>query len=160
MKKIGLIASLVLMGSALFAQDIKEGKQFLNYERYESAEGVFQKLLTANPNNTEAAYWLGQTYLYPNREPIDTAEAKANPGKGRYNQAAWVRHGQEQRQGIFISPPQRHQNGGLSRIGCSQSMCDLWVCCVSSFARLCASSISATSHGSARILAACLVAMS
>ena len=77
MKKIGLIASLVLMGSALFAQDIKEGKQFLNYERYESAEGVFQKLLTANPNNTEAAYWLGQTYLYPNREPIDTAEAKA-----------------------------------------------------------------------------------
>jgi Flp pilus assembly protein TadD len=77
MKKIGLIASLVLMGSVLFAQDIKEGKQFLNYERYESAEGVFQKLLTANPNNTEAAYWLGQTYLYPNREPIDTAEAKA-----------------------------------------------------------------------------------
>jgi Flp pilus assembly protein TadD len=77
MKKIGLIASLVLMGSASFAQDIKEGKQFLNYERYESAEGVFQKLLTANPNNTEAAYWLGQTYLYPNREPIDTAEAKA-----------------------------------------------------------------------------------
>ena len=77
MKKIGLIASLVLMGSTLFAQDIKEGKQFLNYERYESAEGVFQKLLTANPNNTEAAYWLGQTYLYPNREPIDTAAAKA-----------------------------------------------------------------------------------
>ena len=77
MKKIGLIASLVLMGNVLFAQDIKGGKQFLNYERYESAEGVFQKLSTANPNNTEAAYWLGQTYLYPNREPIDTAEAKA-----------------------------------------------------------------------------------
>ncbi|MEO6905744.1 MAG: tetratricopeptide repeat protein [Ginsengibacter sp.] len=77
MKKIGLIASLVLMGNVLFAQDIKGGKQFLNYERYESAEGVFQKLLAANPNNTEAAYWLGQTYLNPNREPIDTAEAKA-----------------------------------------------------------------------------------
>lgn len=77
MKKIGLIASLVLMGNVLFAQDLKGGKQFLNYERYESAEGVFQKLLAANPNNTEAAYWLGQTYLNPNREPIDTAEAKA-----------------------------------------------------------------------------------
>jgi tetratricopeptide (TPR) repeat protein len=77
MKKIGVIASLLLMGNILFAQSIQEGKQFLNYERYQSAEGVFQKLLTANPNNTEAAYWLGQTYLDPNREPIDTAAAKA-----------------------------------------------------------------------------------
>ncbi|MGN6532120.1 MAG: tetratricopeptide repeat protein [Ginsengibacter sp.] len=77
MKKIGFIASLLLMGNMLFAQSIQEGKQFLNYERYQSAEDVFQKLLTANPNNTEAAYWLGQTYLDPNREPIDTAAAKA-----------------------------------------------------------------------------------
>ncbi|MEO8719877.1 MAG: tetratricopeptide repeat protein [Ginsengibacter sp.] len=77
MKKIGLVASFILTGSVLFAQNIKDGKQFLDYERYESAEGVFKQLLTANPNNTEAAYWLGQTYLYPNREPIDTAEAKA-----------------------------------------------------------------------------------
>jgi Flp pilus assembly protein TadD len=77
MKKIGVIASLLLMGNVLFAQSIQEGKQFLNYERYQSAEDVFQKLLAANPNNTEAAYWLGQTYLDPNREPIDTAAAKA-----------------------------------------------------------------------------------
>ena len=77
MKKIGVIASLLLMGNVLFAQSIQEGKQFLNYERYQSAENVFQKLLAANPNNTEAAYWLGQTYLDPNREPIDTAAAKA-----------------------------------------------------------------------------------
>jgi len=77
MKKIGVIASLLLMGNILFAQSIQEGKQFLNYERYQSAEDVFQKLLAANPNNTEAAYWLGQTYLDPNREPIDTAAAKA-----------------------------------------------------------------------------------
>src|SRR5690348_17854399 len=71
MKKIGVIASLLLMGNVLFAQSIQEGKQFLNYERYQSAEDVFQKLLAANPNNTEAAYWLGQTYLDPNREPIE-----------------------------------------------------------------------------------------
>ena len=77
MKKIGVIAFLLLMGNILFAQSIQEGKQFLNYERYQSAEGVFQKLLAANPNNTEAAYWLGQTYLDPNREPIDTVAAKA-----------------------------------------------------------------------------------
>ena len=44
MKKIGVIASLLLMGNVLFAQSIQEGKQFLNYERYQSAEDVFQKL--------------------------------------------------------------------------------------------------------------------
>lgn len=77
MKKIGILAFLLLAGNILFAQSISEGKQFLNYERYQSAEEVFQKLLAANPNNTEAAYWLGQTYLDPFREPIDTASAKA-----------------------------------------------------------------------------------
>ncbi len=77
MKKIGLVACLILMGNILFAQSIKEGRQFLNYERYESAEGVFQKLLASNPNNTEAAYWLGQTYLDQGRNYIDTAAAKA-----------------------------------------------------------------------------------
>ena len=77
MKKIGLVASLILMGNILFAQSIKEGKQFLNRERYESAEAIFQKLLASDPNNTEAAYWLGQTYLDNDRAYIDTAAAKA-----------------------------------------------------------------------------------
>ena len=77
MKKIGLVASLILMGSSLFAQDIKEGKQFLNRERYQSAEGVFQQILAKDPNNTEAAYWLGQTYLDNDRAYVDTAAAKA-----------------------------------------------------------------------------------
>lgn len=75
MKKIGLVASFMLMGTLLFAQSINEGKQFLNYERFESAEGVFQKLLAANPNNVEAAYWLGQTYL-ENLDNMDTVAAK------------------------------------------------------------------------------------
>lgn len=75
MKKIGLLASLILIGHVLFAQDINQGKQFLNYERYQSAEGVFQKLLASNPNNIEAAYWLGQTYL-ANQDIVDTTSAK------------------------------------------------------------------------------------
>ena len=37
---------------------------------------VFNKLLAANPNNVEAAYWLGQTYLQNSDNP-DTAAAKA-----------------------------------------------------------------------------------
>ena len=76
MKKIGLMASLIFAGTTLFAQGIKEGKQFLNYGRYESAEGVFQKMLTANPNDVDAAYWLGQAYL-ENPDFTDTAAAKA-----------------------------------------------------------------------------------
>ena len=77
MKKLGLVASFILTGSLLFAQGIKEGKQFLNYERYQSAENVFQKLLAAKPDDEQAAYWLGQSYLDPNRVPApDTAKAK------------------------------------------------------------------------------------
>lgn len=77
MKKIGLVASFILMANMLFAQSIKDGKQFLNRERYESAEALFQQLLAKDPNNTEAAYWLGQTYLDNDRAYIDTAAAKA-----------------------------------------------------------------------------------
>jgi len=76
MKQICVLSSLILFGHVLFAQSIDDGKKFLNYERYTSAKDVFNKLLTADPNNIEAAYWLGQTYL-ENTENTDTAAAKA-----------------------------------------------------------------------------------
>ena len=77
MKKIGLmLTSFILMVNVLFAQSIEEGKKFLNYDRFESAAKVFNDLLTANPNNTDAAYWLGQTYLR-NTDNTDTMAAKA-----------------------------------------------------------------------------------
>ena len=75
MKKIVLVASFISLGNLLFAQGIKEGKQFLDYERYESAENVFQKLIAADPKNVEAIYWLGQTYL-ENQDIVDTTSAK------------------------------------------------------------------------------------
>ncbi len=77
MKKIGLmLTSFILMVNILFAQNIEEGKKFLNYDRFESADKVFTDLLTANPNNIDAAYWLGQTYLQ-NPDNTDTMAAKA-----------------------------------------------------------------------------------
>ena len=76
MKKIGLLSTLVLMASMLFAQSIDEGRKFLNYERFESAKNVFTKILAANPNDIDAAYWLGQTYLQNSDNP-DSAAAKA-----------------------------------------------------------------------------------
>ncbi|MDQ6843797.1 MAG: tetratricopeptide repeat protein [Bacteroidota bacterium] len=75
MKKISLLASFIILVNALFAQSIDDGIKFLNYERYTSAHDVFSKLLAANPNNVEAAYWLGQTYL-ENQDNPDSIAAK------------------------------------------------------------------------------------
>jgi tetratricopeptide (TPR) repeat protein len=72
-KIMSLLVSLLLTGQILFAQSVDDGKRFLYYERYNSAKDVFNKLSTANPNNAEAAYWLGQTYLAED----DSVAAKA-----------------------------------------------------------------------------------
>jgi tetratricopeptide (TPR) repeat protein len=53
-----LLVTLVL-SNTMKAQSIEEGKKFLYYEKYKSAKNVFEKLVAANPNNTDAAYWLG-----------------------------------------------------------------------------------------------------
>jgi len=45
------------------AQTVQEGLGHLYADRWQSAVGVFQKLLAQNPNNIEASYWLGQTYF-------------------------------------------------------------------------------------------------
>ena len=54
-----MLFASVLFANVTFAQSIEEGKIFMYYERYKSARDVFQKMLAANPNNEEAAYWLG-----------------------------------------------------------------------------------------------------
>ena len=56
------------------AQSIEDGRKFLYYEKYKSAKNVFDKLLAANPNNVDAAYWLGQTLI--TQETPDIAAAK------------------------------------------------------------------------------------
>jgi len=63
------------------AQTIEDGKKFLYYEKFISAKNVFQQLLTANPNNEEAAYWLGQALIGPD-EDKDIEGAKAVYQKG------------------------------------------------------------------------------
>jgi Flp pilus assembly protein TadD len=76
MKQISLLLSFIFLGNVIFAQSIDDGKKFLDYERYTSAKNVFSKLLTANPNDINAAYWLGQAYIKNDENP-DTAAAKA-----------------------------------------------------------------------------------
>ena len=45
------------------AQSIQEGINHLYAERNKSAKETFDKLVATNPNNLEAVYWLGQTYI-------------------------------------------------------------------------------------------------
>jgi len=72
--KVVMLLCLAMVSTSLTkAQSIEDGKKFLYYERYNSATAVFEKLLTANPNNVDAAYLLGQTYIAMQ----DSAKAKS-----------------------------------------------------------------------------------
>ncbi|MEO5889647.1 MAG: hypothetical protein ABIQ31_05305 [Ferruginibacter sp.] len=66
MKKIKsglLVLTTLFLSQAMKAQTIEEGKKFMYYERYQSAKGVFEKLIAAAPTNTEAIYWLGMATI-------------------------------------------------------------------------------------------------
>jgi len=65
MKKLSvtLLAAALLMITGIRAQSLAEGINDLYAERTKSAKAVFEKLLAANPNNIDATYWLGQTYI-------------------------------------------------------------------------------------------------
>ena len=73
MKKLSIIALLFFAGQQLYSQSVDQGKRFFYYERFLSARDQFQKVLAANPNNIDAAYWLGQTLI----ELDDSTGAKA-----------------------------------------------------------------------------------
>lgn len=62
-RTLSLAITFFSLAGGLFGQSIDEGKKFMYYERFQSAKDVFQKLLTANASNADAAYWLGQAYL-------------------------------------------------------------------------------------------------
>jgi tetratricopeptide (TPR) repeat protein len=73
---ISLLLAFTFIGSTVIAQTLEQGKQLLYYERYASAQSAFEKILSANPNNIDAVYWLGQTMIH-RRDTRDTAGAKA-----------------------------------------------------------------------------------
>ncbi len=84
MKKLKF--TLVLLSAFLAvnfsnAQNIEDGKKLLYYEKFISAKNVFQQLVNADPNNDEAVYWLGQTFIAPH-EDKDIEGAKAVYVKG------------------------------------------------------------------------------
>src|SRR5215216_6104856 len=73
MKKSAIVLFMALLSLSVCAQTVQEGVNHLNAQRYQSAKAAFDKLIAANPNNIEANYWLGQTYI----KMRDTAAAIA-----------------------------------------------------------------------------------
>src|SRR6185369_2932982 len=69
---ISFVTMVVLGSNVLFAQSVEQGRKFLYYERYKSARENLEKVLAANPNDINAAYWLGQVLL----EQKDSVAAK------------------------------------------------------------------------------------
>ena len=57
------LCTVFVLSNYLGAQSLQEGINHLYANRFKNAEQTFQKLLAANPNNADATYWLGQTYL-------------------------------------------------------------------------------------------------
>src|SRR5579864_2124660 len=56
-----LVAGVAGLCNMAFAQTVEQGKRFLYYQRYKSANDAFDKILAGNPNNIDAIYWKGQT---------------------------------------------------------------------------------------------------
>jgi len=69
MKKYLIIVSLLFSTLYSFAQSLDEGKKFMYYERWASAENIFRQLTSQQP---DAYYWLAESLLKQNK----TAEAK------------------------------------------------------------------------------------
>ena len=65
MKKttITFLAACLFLVSSVKSQTVQDGINHLNSGRPESAVSVLKKMLEVNPNNIEATYWLGQSYL-------------------------------------------------------------------------------------------------
>jgi Flp pilus assembly protein TadD len=72
MKKIILsFLTTLSIYSFVSAQSIEDGKKFLDYEKFTSAEQVFQKL-GGDLKDAQAVYWWGQTYIADDK--LDSAK--------------------------------------------------------------------------------------
>ena len=64
MKKLTtLLLAVLFTSSLLLAQTVDEAKKSLYYGRTATSKQILEKVLSANPKNAEAIYWLGQAYL-------------------------------------------------------------------------------------------------
>ena len=85
MKKttVTFLAACLLLVSSVKAQSVQDGINHLNAGRAESAVSLLKKMLEVNPNNADASYWLGQSYL----EIDEIASSRVKSAKELYQKA-------------------------------------------------------------------------
>lgn len=69
MKKQIIFLTLSLFVGTAFSQSIDEGKKMMYYERWNSAEDNFKKLIASDPGNREAYYWLTKVLIEKDNLP-------------------------------------------------------------------------------------------
>jgi len=77
-KAITLNVGLVLMGSAVFAQNLNDAKKAIDAEQYQKASSMLKSLVTSQASNGDNYYNLGLVYLKTGY--IDSARAVFNKG--------------------------------------------------------------------------------
>jgi|SRR6218665_302485 len=58
-----LVTALLAFSGVSMAQSLQDGINDVYAQRYKGAQATFEKLVAANPNNIDAVYWLGQTFI-------------------------------------------------------------------------------------------------
>ena len=82
MKQQLIFLALSLFIGTAFAQSVEEGKKLMYYDRFNSAEDNFRKVIASDPGNREAYYWLTKVLI----EKDDLAGAK----KTQQELQAWL----------------------------------------------------------------------
>ena len=78
MRKFLFTIAAFLSIHCLSAQTIDQVKKLIHAERYISAKAMLEKILTANPNQEEAIYWMGMTMILPDdHSSADLEKAKS-----------------------------------------------------------------------------------
>lgn len=73
--KVGVLYLAIMMVTGISkAQSIEEGVKYMYYEKNKSALSVFDKLIAANPNNTEAIYWKGIILIHKSNRDLILAK--------------------------------------------------------------------------------------
>jgi tetratricopeptide (TPR) repeat protein len=62
MKRLVLLAQILLTAYAVKAQSLNDGLVAIDFEKYESARNILNQVISKEPTNGEAYYYLGQTY--------------------------------------------------------------------------------------------------
>ncbi len=63
MKTVITVIAFMTSTFCCLAQSVEDGVKFLYYEKNKSAKETLQKIVTSNPKDAKAIYWLGQAYL-------------------------------------------------------------------------------------------------